>query len=336
MAPEQALGEHRLVGAAADVYALGGVLYFLLTGQPPFQAARAPEVLRQVADCPVVPPRSLVPSASPELEAICLKCLEKEQAKRYPSAAAVAEALRQVGASSAPMSGGSTLAEKSETVHTAPGRTPGHRRLVAGLVVVGAVLLVVAAWLGHVFLGGNSPRPTQGQVAAKLPPLELPEPSRRDFSLTVELLDGRPGQQGVVRLVEGQTVRFRVEVGEDAYVGIWDLRPDGTVMALFPHADEPNNLLKKKVPRTIPEEYEIVAEKTRGRAWVVASTKPWAPVHGESLGPFQVYRQLEQRTAWEEQLNDLRDLVPRPRAKGPKEKKPRVAEEALRYEVVPR
>ncbi len=96
MAPEQAVGSGRgTLGPPTDVYGLGATLYELLTGQPPFRGASTFGTLQRVINDPPVPPRVLNPAVHPDLEAVCLKCLEKDPARRYATAQELANDLHR-------------------------------------------------------------------------------------------------------------------------------------------------------------------------------------------------------------------------------------------------
>lgn len=95
MPPEQAAGQLDSVGPASDVYSLGAIMYAMLTGRPPFQAASSVDTLRQVLEREPVSLHSLNSSIPRDLETICLKCLEKSIPRRYSSARAVADELQR-------------------------------------------------------------------------------------------------------------------------------------------------------------------------------------------------------------------------------------------------
>jgi len=107
MAPEQAAGSRGNLEPATDVYSLGAILYAMLTGRPPFQAASPVDVVLMVLEQDPPPPRLLNPQADPDLEMIALKALQKPPDLRYDSAAELADDLE------AYLSGGTISARSS-------------------------------------------------------------------------------------------------------------------------------------------------------------------------------------------------------------------------------
>jgi tetratricopeptide (TPR) repeat protein len=145
MAPEQAAGRTREAGPAADVYALGAILYECLTGRPPFQGATPLETVQQVLRDDPVSLRKLEPGVPRDLETVCLKCLHKEPTRRYGSAAELADDLRQH------LEGRAVAARRASRAERAwrwARRNPQNAALT--LCVLLAVLLGGGAWLWRV------------------------------------------------------------------------------------------------------------------------------------------------------------------------------------------
>lgn len=144
MAPEQAAGRVHDIGPATDVYALGAVLYELLTGRRAFQGASDVDTLRHVVDSEPIAPRQLRREVSGDLQAVCLKCLESNPSNRYGSAAALAADLRRC------LSGEPTLARPLGSVQWLV-RWARRRPAAAGLagLSVASTLLLIGLLLWH-------------------------------------------------------------------------------------------------------------------------------------------------------------------------------------------
>jgi WD40 repeat protein len=144
MAPEQAEGKG-MVGPPADIHALGALLYVVLTGRPPFQGATLLDTLQQIQTQEPVAPRRLQPTVPRDLETICLKCLQKEPARRYATAGDLADDLRRFAAGE-PIVG--RPIGPLERLARWMGRHPTTAGLIAavGLVALAAFVLVGWQW----------------------------------------------------------------------------------------------------------------------------------------------------------------------------------------------
>jgi hypothetical protein len=233
MAPEQA-GKAKQAGPAADTYALGTILYELLTGRPPFKAATDLDTILQVVSEEPVAVRRLQPKVPRDLETICHKCLEKEPRKRSASAEALAEDLRRFQA--------------SEPVAARPVRWAGRlqmwarrRPAVAGLLAL--VALVVAGLGGILWAYGEAVRQRDLARAASVRADEQADTARREA-------DTAKFQESIAQIGRADAqLQAGDHIGADQVLGRigleqrgWEYyylrnRTDGTPLTLRGHTD---------------------------------------------------------------------------------------------------
>jgi WD40 repeat protein len=203
MSPEQAAGRGEQIGPATDIYALGAILYELLTGRPPFQGVTGLETLQHVASEEPVPPSRLQPRLPRDLEVICLKCLQKQAQQRYATAIDLAEDLQRF------------LTNEPIRARPTPrlarlGRWCRRKPTLASLGAV-VVLLVVTLVLGSMAATINSRRAAD----------DLRAEARVAEALAVRLSD-RMGRREQSRALLSEAARLRPssQVRDEAITGM--------------------------------------------------------------------------------------------------------------------
>jgi hypothetical protein len=333
MAPEQARGESDRIDARTDLFALGAVLYELLTGRPPYQGQTRQELLSQACAGDVVPPRRLNPKVPAAVNDVCRRCLAKAPADRF-AAAELAEAVRGCRRR------GFDLAF----------RLGRYRfRLAFGAAVVLLLLLTpLAVWLSR-------PQSSQQvailnlpeQVEAPAPPAPAPQPAagerdkkgpaaapmrpmtfsqklaeprhpvngrplRRDFALRVQPLRGALEADGKLALKPGDALALSVESERPAYLGVWFVRHDGSVLQLLPNEREADARVAANRPRVVPQQADgtpgVTLTPAAGQEYIQvrAATRPFAaPQPTAPPGPrppFPLFTSPEDRKAIREFL----------------------------------
>jgi serine/threonine protein kinase len=170
MAPEQAMGKTTAIGPPTDVHALGTILYELLTGRPPFKGRSLLDTMNQVVHQAPVPPSRLQPNVPPDLERVCLRCLQKDPARRYATAEDLAAELRR------------HLAGPPPRAHR---RSPW--RWIGGSVALVILLGIGLGWYLWPDPAGktdlprkNEPRASDADGKEKPPAIAQPKPSDAD------------------------------------------------------------------------------------------------------------------------------------------------------------
>jgi tRNA A-37 threonylcarbamoyl transferase component Bud32 len=327
MSPEQASCSEDL-GPPSDVYSLGGILFFLLTGQAPFRGKSVTEVLAQVIMGQAPPPSQLNPSVPAELEAICVQCLQKDPKKRYSTAAALLEALRAADVAAAEESPDKTRPlEKRSGSRPTPALSwkPGGKTAAApgrgGVVLAGVVAVVllgggIAAWATVDRWAWWKAGPQSAPAPEPAPParagfsLPTPDKVRSDFGLQVEMVATggggdvkhlEPDAAGVIRVEPGSKVRFRIKSEREAYVGVWTIEADGSKVQLFPNEKDPDYHFKAGEERVVPAQgAEPIPSPNTDQVWIEAWTEPWDLAKGEKEGPYELFKTQRDQEKWEE------------------------------------
>ncbi len=251
MPPEQAAGQTSLIGPRSDVFALGGVLYFLLVGHAPFHDNDVLNSLAKARACDFDTAALRKPEIPAALARICLRAMQADPQARYQTAEAMADDLERFLA-----------------------RPRRIRRAVLAAGVAG-LLLVVAALAWRLFpSGGTATKVDPSQLARQV----LHRPLAVEFAVDFELLGQDGNSPTEVKLVDGRRIVCRVTADRDCHLVIWHLDQRGKATQLFPTGGESDDRLRAGIARTIPGDgkpgYTAHLSEGAEYLYVVASTAP--------------------------------------------------------------
>jgi hypothetical protein len=275
MAPEQADGQGAEVGPAADVYSLGAILYWLLTGQPPFQGSHAVQTLHRVLTEAPVPPRQLRPGVPEALQTLCLRCLEKDPARRPNLESMIAELERF---------------ESSASCVTAPGPATviaARRDRMRPLLAAGLAAVLLGGLACALALSGE--KPLQVRALRVMHHARMPDGKGSQFQ-------GELGETSF-KTRYNDAVTIDVELSRPAHFYLLAFNADGKEQLLWP-ADG----LNRALPGLAPEKLTRLHFPQKGRRFTL---------NDEPRGGLQVFAVLASRQSlpayaeWKQQRGRL-------------------------------